>query len=262
MVVYRIEYSFPLLFRIHSLPLNYSTMSSSLRNLLRSVRSNSLRSSIKMTPTNIALLVGLAGLLMVRLPFDIHQTVTSIPARLVWVLGTVWLVQSHGIMAGVLSALIFIVVLTDVHIEGMTSKEQDADASSAQADSTNTKDPVHDALQKVKAHSASSLPPSSSSVKQTSHDNSTNEEDDANRESLESNVANNNQQGTMAQQDNDRAMKISSIVNSKDESVVHQMKKEREQEQQQQSQNGQNGQKEGFGVMEVGNAFGSAFSPF
>lgn len=171
------------------------------------------KGQFKNHPVNWVLVGALLVLLMVRLPYEVHTLATSVPMRIVWVVSAIAILSSYGWIAGILFALLFIVLLTDVHIEGMTNNDSTQKDISG---SSNTHDPVHDALEKVKTKSASSSslpPPSTSSEKETP---------------IETKVADANEQGTMSQTDKDRAMKISSHINSKDDSIVSQMKKEKE----------------------------------
>lgn len=159
-------------------------------------------------PVNIVLVVILILLFMVEVPHDIHTLVTSIPMRIVSILATIAIVSNYGVVSGMLVALVFIVLLTDVRMEGMTNK-----------DTTNKKDPVKDALDKVQAKSTQKpLPPPGSTSTSKTNDTTP----------IETVVANANEQGTTSQIDKDRAMKLSSHMNSKDDSILHQMKKEKE----------------------------------
>lgn len=157
-------------------------------------------------PVNIVFVVILILLLMVDVPHEIHTLVTSIPMRIVYVLATIAIVSNYGVVSGMLVALVFIILLTDVQVEGMTN------------DTTNTKDPVKDALDKVRVKSVDKpLPPPSSTTPETNDTTP-----------IETVVADANEQGTTSQIDKDRAMKLSSHMNSKDDSILHQMKKEKE----------------------------------
>lgn len=158
-------------------------------------------------PVNIVLVVILILLFMVEVPHDIHTLVTSIPMRIVYVLATIAIVSNYGVVSGMLVALVFIVLLTDVRMEGMTNN-----------DTTNSKDPVKDALDKARVKSVEKpLPPPGSTPPETNDTTP-----------IETVVANANEQGTTSQIDKDRAMKLSSHMNSKDDSILHQMKKEKE----------------------------------
>lgn len=207
-------------------------------NFLRSLASLNTKKQITQ-PVTIGLVLFLVGLLMFRIPRDIHCVVTSIPMRVVWVIVIITMLSNYGVVSGLLTALIMIVLLTDVHVEAMTDKKDDKD------NTTNSKDPVHDALEKVKSKTADKnlpLPKTNDNVTDTN---------------IETAVANANEQGTLSQMDKDRAIKLSSHVNSNDESIVDQMKKEKEIEKSQPD-------KEGFAPMgtmnfNTGSLMGSTF---
>lgn len=210
-------------------------------------------SSLNATPSNMVhaiLIVLLVVLLTVKIPFDLHQMLTSIPSRIVWTIATMVVITNYGIPAGVLSALIMIVLLTDVSIEGMTGKQSNA----------SSKDPVGDALDKVKQNATKNpLPPPTKNTA-TSAKNVDDNENDNKDEPIETKVANANQVGQMSLVDQDHAMKLSALVNSKSDSVeeqVKQMNKERKQVE-------QTPVTEGFGLMGVGisDQIKSVFTPF
>lgn len=161
----------------------------------------------------VSLVLGglLASLLVMKLPYDLHTTMTSVPARIVWTVFTAWLISTHGLTAGILSALVMIVLLTDTHVEGMENNKASTD-------------PVSNAIEKGKQHSVQNMdlpPPSKKQPK----------EEEEKDEPIETKVANANKVGQLSLVDQDHAMKVSAIHNSRDTSVVDQMKKERETEQ-------------------------------
>jgi len=197
-------------------------------NLLRSLASSNTKKQLSQ-PVNIGIVVLLVLLLIFRIPRDIHRVVTSVPIRIVWVLGILFMFSNYGVVSALLTALLLIVLLTDVQLEGMTNKETN-DTKEA------SKDPVHDAMEKVKDKSAKKdIPPPKKEDKTP----------------IETAVADANEQGTLSQVDKDRAMKLSSHVNSKDESIVEQMKKEKEQEKTEKDS------KEGFAPMSFTNSSSS-----
>lgn len=203
-------------------------------NFLRSLASlNMKKYRFHAQPVNIVLVVILILLFMVEVPHEIHTLVTSIPMRIVYVLATIAVVSNYGVVSGMLVALLFIVLLTDVRMEGMTNNN-----------TTNSKDPVKDALDKVHAKSIEKpLPPPSSATSET-----------RDTTPIETAVADKNEQGTISQIDKDRAMKLSSHMNSKDDSIVEQMKKEKEIEKSQTNQT-----KEGFTPMASMTSYGGSY---
>lgn len=173
--------------------------------------------------THIHFILGaiLLVLLSIKLDSQLYQWAHSVPGRILLIIGVYWLLHTYGILSGVLGALVMIVILMNRRSEGLenkstSEKNKDSKKSKNSKDSKKSNNVVNDAVKEVN---------------ESFESKNENEDEQSQSQPIESSVAQQNDTGTVSQIDRDRAMKMSSLVNSNDDKTIEQMKAERQTEQ-------------------------------